>query len=528
MSRSEAADQDRPHRACLPAAPDHDRAPDPSGEAPRTHAQIRAIVVGIMLAMFLAALNQTIVATALPTMGRDFDDFENLSWIVTAYLLTSTAVAPLYGKLSDIYGRRAMMLTGIGIFVAGSLLCAVAPSMLVLILGRGLQGLGGGGILPIAQSILADVIAPRARGRWQAYMGSVWVSAGALGPVLGGILSQHGHWSLVFWVNLPLGIAAAVMTHRRLGALPRHARAHRLDLLGAVLMMAAAIPLLLALTWGGARYGWTSPVILALIAGSGVLTLLFTWRLARAAEPFLPLEVMANSIMRWGTAATSFAMGTSIGLTIFVPLYYEVVHKLSATESGLAMIPIVALTTPGSIMSGRAMMYLRHYKWVPMVGLTCGIAAMLVLAWRPTLPLNSVIGLLTVSAMAIGTVYPVATVSIQNALARHQVGIAMGAMNFFRSLGSALIVAVMGAIILAYLGAVPERGTGTGSLGAFAASLGIDLADVFRWVFVCAAACLGLSLVAIAAMEERPLRATTAPTPAATLAADPGAATPAG
>jgi hypothetical protein len=293
-------------------------------------------------------------------------------------------------------------------------------------------------------------------------------------------------------------------------------------------MMAAAIPLLLALTWGGARYAWTSPVILALIAGSGVLTVLFTWRLARAAEPFLPLDVMANSIMRWGTAATSFAMGTSIGLTIFVPLYYEVVHKLSATESGLAMIPIVALTTPGSIMSGRAMMYLRHYKWVPMVGLTCGIAAMLVLAWRPTLPLNSVIGLLTVSAMAIGTVYPVATVSIQNALARHQVGIAMGAMNFFRSLGSALIVAVMGAIILAYLGAVPERGTGTGSLGAFAASLGIDLADVFRWVFVCAAACLGLSLVAIAAMEERPLRSTTTPTPAATLAADPGAATPAG
>jgi EmrB/QacA subfamily drug resistance transporter len=528
MSRSEAADDDGPNRARLSAAPDHDRKPDPSGEAPRTHAQIRAIVVGIMLAMFLAALNQTIVATALPTMGRDFDDFENLSWIVTAYLLTSTAVAPLYGKFSDIYGRRAMMMTGIGIFMLGSLMCAVAPSMLVLILGRGLQGIGGGGILPIAQSILADVIAPRARGRWQAYMGSVWVSAGALGPVLGGVLSQHGHWSLVFWVNLPVGIAAAVMTHRRLGGLPRHARPHRLDLIGAVLMMAAAIPLLLALTWGGARYPWTSPVIVGLIALSGVLTVLFSWRLTRAAEPFLPLEVMANPIMRWGTAATSFAMGTSIGLTIFVPLYYEVVHKLSATESGLAMIPIVALTTPGSIMSGRAMMYLKHYKWVPLVGLTLGIVATLALAWHPRMPLNSVIGLLTISAMAIGTVYPVATVSIQNAMARHQVGVAMGAMNFFRSLGSALIVAVMGAIILAYLGAAPERGMGTGSLGSFAASLGIDLADVFRWVFVFAAICLGLSFVSIAAMEERPLRTTTTPTPATTLAADPGAATPAG
>src|SRR5262245_56575510 len=189
-----------------------------------SHAEVRAIVVGLMLAMFLAAVNQTIVATAMPTIGRQFDDFENLSWIVTAYLLTSTAVAPLYGKLSDMYGRRAVMLAGIGVFVLGSAVCALAPRLLVL--GRGLQGLGGGGILPVAQSILADVIAPRARGRWQAYMGSVWVSAGALGPVLGGVLSEHFHWSLVFWVNLPLGIAAALMTQRRLKNLPRHDRPH--------------------------------------------------------------------------------------------------------------------------------------------------------------------------------------------------------------------------------------------------------------------------------------------------------------
>src|SRR5207253_8044137 len=187
--------------------------------------------------------------------------------------------------------------------------------------------------------------------------------------------------------------------------------------------------------------------------------------------------VLANPVMRWGTAATSFAMGTSIGLTIFVPLYYEAVHKLSATDSGLAMIPIVAMTTPGSIMSGRAMMYLKHYKWVPMVGLAFGIAALMALALKPAMPLLGVIALLTVVAMAIGTVYPVATVSIQNAVARHQVGVAMGAMNFFRSLGSALVVAVMGAIILAWLGAAPERGGA--SLGAFAASLGFDLADVF-------------------------------------------------
>src|SRR5215475_7160540 len=498
MSSSQAtARKERINPAQHPVPPKPkavDAAKSKPAEKAFTHAEVRAIVLGLMLAMFLAALNQTIVATAMPTIGRQFDDFENLSWIVTAYLLTSTAVAPLYGKLSDMYGRRAVML-------------------------------GGGGILPVAQSILADVIAPRARGRWQAYMGSVWVSAGALGPVLGGVLSEHFHWSLVFRVNLPLGIAAALMTQRRLKNLPRHDRPHRLDLAGAVLLMAAAIPLLLALTWGGARMAWTSPVIIGLIASSALLSFAFSLRLTRAPEPFLPLTVLANPIMRWGTAATSFAMGTSIGLTIFVPLYYEVVHNLSATDSGLAMIPIVALTTPGSIMSGRAMMHMRRYKWVPLIGLAFGVAALAWLAWSPAMPLKGVIGLLTVVAIAIGTVYPVCTVSIQNAVPRHQVGVAMGAMNFFRSLGSALVVAVMGAIILAWLGAVPERGAA--SLGAFAASQGIDFAEVFRWVFVAAAVCLSLAFAAVAAMEERPLRATTS-TPATTIPADPGPATPAG
>ena len=511
----------RPKLRAVEPAPAREK---PADKAP-THAEIRAIVVGLMLAMFLAALNQTIVATAMPTIGRQFDDFENLSWIVTAYLLTSTAVAPLYGKLSDIYGRRVMMLAGIGIFVIGSALCAVAPNMVTLVLGRGVQGLGGGGILPIAQSILADVIAPRARGRWQAYMGSVWVSAGALGPLFGGVVAEYLHWSLVFWVNLPLGLAAALMTHTRLRGLPRHDRPHRLDLLGAALMMAAAIPLLLVLTWGGARYAWTSPAILSLIALSALLSFAFSVRLTRAPEPFLPLSVLANPVMRWGTASASFAMGTSIGLTIFVPLYFEMVHRLSATDSGLAMIPFVALTTPGSIMSGRAMMYLRHYKWVPLVGLAFGIAALAWLAFAPAMPLTPVVALLTVVSVAIGTVYPVATVSIQNAVARHQVGVAMGAMNFFRSLGGALVVAVMGAIILAWLGEMPR---GAGWLGAFAGAPGFDLADMFRWVFIAAAICLALSFATMAAMEERHLRATTTPTPAAAISADPGPATPAG
>src|ERR1700687_426203 len=175
-----------------------------------SHGEIRTLICGLMLAMSLAALNQTIVATALPTIGRDFRDFELLPWVVTAYLLTSTVVAPLFGKLSDIYGRRAMVLASIGVFVAGSAACAAAPDMITLILGRGLQGIGGGGILPLAQALLADAGAPRERGRYQAYMGSVYITAGLCGPVVGGILAEHFHWSIIFWINVPTGLVAAL------------------------------------------------------------------------------------------------------------------------------------------------------------------------------------------------------------------------------------------------------------------------------------------------------------------------------
>jgi len=479
----------------------------PPPEKPRTlpPAEARTIFVGLMLTVFLAALNQTIVATALPTMGRYFNDFENLSWIVTSYLLTSTAVAPLYGKLSDIHGRRAIMLASIGIFAAGSAACAAAPDMLTLILGRGLQGIGGGGILPVAQAIMADAIAPRERGRYQAYMGIVWVTSGVGGPILGGVLSEHFHWSLIFWINLPLAIAAAMMTYTRLERLPRHERRHKLDIVGAGLMMAAAVSLLLALTWGGTRYPWLSPPIIALLAGSGMLSFAFGWRLTHAPEPFLPLSVMSEPIMYMGTAANSFAMGASIGLVIFVPLYYELVHHLSASDSGLALVPL-ALTTPGSILSGRAMLHMRRYKWVPLVGLVVGILGLGLLIWKPALALWGVIVIMSLVGIAVGTVFPVCTVSIQNAVPNHQVGVAMGAMNFFRALASAFAVAVMGAILLAGIGVTVARGGNAGAVLANVGGIGFDFPAVFRWVFVAAEAFLVASLVTLILMEERPLR----------------------
>jgi EmrB/QacA subfamily drug resistance transporter len=486
-------------------------AAEPSPRAAMSHAEVRTIFFGLMLAAFLAALNQTIVATALPTIGRHFADFENLSWVVTAYLLTSTAVAPLYGKLSDIHGRRAMILTSIGLFMAGSVMCAAAPDMLTLILGRGLQGIGGGGILPLCQSVIADVVAPRERGRYQAYMGVVWVTAGIGGPVIGGVFAEHLHWSLIFWLNVPLALGAAALTHIHLKRIPRHERPHKLDLFGAGLMMASAIPLLLALTWGGTRYSWLSLPVLALVAVSFLLSAAFGLRLALAPEPFLPLTVLRNQVMRTGATAGSLAMGVQIGLTIMVPLYFEVVHRLTASESGFALIP-VALTTPGSLLAGQAMLYWKHYKRAPIVGLWCALASLAFLVWRPDLPLIYVIVILSVLGTAIGLVFPTTTVAIQNAVPHYQVGIAMGALNFFRQLASAFVVALMGAVLLAGLGVAPERaGRAVSVIATVSGSAGADVAFVFRWVFLCAWVILALALVALILMEERPLRGSVVP-----------------
>ncbi len=475
-------------------------------DAPLSHAEVRQVIVGIGLAMFLAALNQTIVATALPTIGRDFDDFENLPWVINAYLLTSTAVAPLYGKLSDIHGRRAMMLAAIALFTAGSVMCAVAGNMVVLSLGRALQGIGGGGIMPLAQIIIADAITPRERGRYQAYIGIIWIGAGIAGPVFGGLIADHLHWSVIFWLNVPLGLIGAAMSSAALKRLPRHDRPHRLDLIGAVLIVASAVTLLLALAWGGTRYPWLSREIAFLLLCAVAVAVLFGWRLMRAPEPFLPLPILANPVVRAGTVASACAVGVALALTVYLPLYFQVVHKLSASTSGLALIPLVVISTPGSIMSGRALSLMRHYKRVPLTALVFAIAAMALVAWWPAAPLWLVIVALSIVSFGCGATYPVSTVCVQNAVATHQVGTVTGVMNFFRALVSALEVAVLGAIVLAGFGVTPERGRGADLLIEAAGAAGADLAPVFGWVFAAAGGFLVLSLVALIVMEERPLR----------------------
>ena len=490
----------------------------PGEPRPLSHPEARTIVLGIMLAMFLGALDQTIVATALPTIGRHFANLGDLSWVVTAYLLTGTASIPLYGKLSDIHGRRGVMLIAIGLFIVGSLVCAMAPSMTALVLGRACQGLGGGGLMALSQTIIADIVSPRERGRFQGYIGAVFASSSIGGPVLGGFLTEHLDWSLIFWINLPLGLAALGMTSNVLKRVPYHPRKHKLDVIGALLMMAAAVVLLLALSWGGRRFDWLSPHFGALLLTSAILWGLFAWRLVVAEEPFLPLAVLGNPVVRWAALAGSCAMATLVGMTIFVPLYFEVVLHLSAGQSGLALIPLMGATVTLSTVTGRLLMHMTHYKRLPLTGLTLAILALAALAiWPASMPTALVLLLLTVIGSGLGTLFPISTVCMQNAVTAHQMGVATGAANFFRSLLSALVVAVLGAIVLGGLGGVTGMPV---ELLARAASAP-ELSFAFRFVFLACALVIAFGMAFLIAMEEHVLKgpgtsAAAAPTAPAT------------
>ncbi len=491
---------------------------------PLSHREVVPIVLGVTLAMFLGALDQTIVATALPTIGRHFGDLGDLAWVVTAYLITGTAVTPLYGKLSDIHGRRLMMLTAIVLFVAGSVACALAPSMTALILARAVQGMGGGGLMALAQTIIADIVTPRERGRYQGYIAAVFAASSVAGPVLGGLLTEYLDWSLIFWINLPLGLAALALCWRVLKRVPFHPRKHALDLIGAALMMGAAVALLLALSWGGRKYDWVSAETGTLLVVSAILWGLFCWRLTAAQEPFLPLTVLGNPVVRTAALAGACAMATLVGMTIVMPLYFETMLHFSAGQSGLALIPQMAMTVTFSAATGRAMVHLRRYKWIPLTGNSIALLSLAGLAVRPdALPLAGVLTLLALTGAGLGTVFPISTVCMQNAVVPAQMGIATGTANFFRRLFSALVVAMLGAIVLGGLGG--ETGASLENLARAASAPA--LAHAFRLVFLACMLVIGFGMAFIIAMEERPLRGPATHSPAAGAPSAPGTPIPA-
>ena len=477
-------------------------APSLAPRTPPTPSEVRTILMSLMLTMFLAALDQTIVATALPTIGRQFHDVTSLSWVITAYLLASTAVAPVFGTLSDIYGRRAMIITALSLFIAGSVLCALAPSMPVLILARALQGLGGGGILPIVQTVISDLVTPRERGQYQAYFSGVWVAAGIGGPILGGVFAEHLHWSMIFWINLPLGLASLALLLPNMGKIPVFHRRRRVDWLGGVLLMASAVVFMLVLTWGGNRYLWLSPTIMAMIGASVALTFAFVWHASMAKEPFLPLQLMGGPVAPYALAGGGCAFGAMLGLTVHMPLYYEVVYHLSASEAGLALIPLAAISTGGAAIAGRTMARAKHYKLVAIIG--TGFAALLGCALAlTTLPLWGLLTLLSLFALGLGTVFPISVVALQNSVARSQVGTITGAMNFFRALMASFMVAAFSAILLMALGAdISLSGEHRGAVSSIPVA---DMVTAFRYVFGAAAALLACASLCMIVMEERPL-----------------------
>jgi EmrB/QacA subfamily drug resistance transporter len=514
MNKFERQGRQPAHQQALPESSEGDllerqtelvdlgEAPPLAPKAALTPGEVRTILMSLMLTMFLAALDQTIVATALPTIGRQFQDVSNLSWVITAYLLASTAVAPVFGTLADIYGRRAMIIAALSLFVAGSILCALAPNMPVLILARGLQGLGGGGIMPIVQTVISDIVTPRERGQYQAYFSGVWVAAGIGGPILGGVFAEHLHWSMIFWINVPLGLASLAMLLPKMGKIPVFHRRRKVDWLGGVLLMAAAVVFMLVLTWGGNRYLWLSPVILAMVGASIALALAFVWHAGRADEPFLPLPLMGGTVAPYAMASGGFAMGAMLGLTVHLPLYYEVVYHLSASEAGLALIPLAAISTGGAAIAGRTMAHAKHYKRVAIIGTGCAALAGGVLALT-VLPLWALLVLLSVFSLGLGTAFPISVVSLQNSVARSQIGTITGAMNFFRALMASFTVAAFSAILLMALGAdISLGGEHRGPVSSIPLA---DMITAFHYVFGAAAALLAGASLCMILMEEKPL-----------------------
>ncbi len=458
------------------------------------------IIGGVLLSMLLAALDQTIVAPAMPTIGKALGHADYLPWVVTGYLLTATAMAPLYGKISDVHGRRPTIFAAIIIFLVGSLVSALAPNMLVLIIGRAIQGLGGGGLFALSQTVIGDLVPPRERARYAAWISGTWAVASIAGPLLGGTFAEHFHWSLIFWINLPLGLVALAIISNPLKKLPVAARKHRIDVAGAALLIAATAILLLALNWGGSHYSWLSSTIIGLLGVSAVLWAMFGLRLRRAVEPLISLEVLGNPVVRYGTLSMFTAQAANVGLSVYLPVYMQSFHGLTAGGSGVAMLGLLLGAVVGATVSGRTIPRVKRYKMIAVAGALFSLICLTVLASLAGRSSLLVLEVLTIGAgFGTGLTFPVATISVQNAVDQAHLGVATGVLTFLRSLGGALGVAALGAIALG-------NGLPLGGESLQVASTAVGSAMPFAYIFLACAAAMALSLLVLYLMPEKPLR----------------------
>ncbi len=359
-------------------------APPPRATA-LSHREIMTTLYGLLLGMLLAALDQNIVTTAVPAIANDLGGFEHLSWIFAGYLLTSTASTPIYGKISDLYGRGPILIISIALFVASSAFCALAQDMGQLVAARALQGLGGGGMMSVTQALIADIISPRERGRYQAYFTGVWASASVAGPMLGGFFVEYLSWRWVFWINLPVGALAVVLCTRAFRKLPKPRLARRnIDYWGAVLLTLAVTALLLVSTWGGSIFPWLSTEVLSMLAVGFVLMGLFLLQEFRALAPILPMRLFANPIFNLANAVSFIIAISMFGGIVLMPVQIQLVLGISPGSTGLIMIPLMSGTVIGSFIAGRIMRRTGRYKAIPPVGIAA--AASRSGRWRRSAP----------------------------------------------------------------------------------------------------------------------------------------------
>jgi EmrB/QacA subfamily drug resistance transporter len=404
-----------------------------------------------MLTMLLAALDQTIVSTALPTITSDLGGLDELSWVVTAYLLAATASTPIWGKISDLYGRKLMLQIAVVVFVSASALAGLSQSMPQLIETRALQGLGGGGLMVLVMAVLADLIPPRERGRYAGLFGAVFGVASVVGPLLGGFFTEHLSWRWIFYINLPLGIAAFLVLGSVLH-LPRHRQQHRIDWLGASLLVIGVVSLLLVTVWGGNQYAWGSAQIIGLAVAGLVALTFFVLQELRHPEPMVPLTLFRNGVFSV-TSGIGFVVGFAMfGSIVYLSIYLQVVYGSSPTVAGLQLLPLMVGLLITSILSGRLITRTGRYKIFPIIGSGLATIALFLLSnLAGDTPYWQIAIAAFILGAGLGNMMQVLILAVQNAVAPKDIGTATSGAAFFRSIGGSFGTAVFGAVWAARL-----------------------------------------------------------------------------
>jgi EmrB/QacA subfamily drug resistance transporter len=472
---------------------------------------IRAVYLALMAVLGLGALDQSIVATALPRIVADLGGLAHLSWVVTAYVLASTATMPLYGKLADQYGRRPMIFTAMTTFLVGSVLCGVAQDMTQLIVFRAIQGLGSGGFMPLAQIIIGDLVPPQERGRRQGSIAIVFAVASVVGPVLGGMVTDLLSWHWIFYINLPVGALAFRAIARSLKK-PAATHAHRIDYLGSVLLTGAITALLLVLALGGTEWPWDAPRLKVCAVLAAVLGALLVWHLRRVPEPVLPPDLFHSRVFNVGSAVMALTFMGLMGASVFFPLFFQLVMGVSPSRSGFMTVAMMLGMVSASTLNGRVLSRSGKYKKVQVAGLSAAVAAFAVLAWgmETARGYGVIEPAIFVLGAGLGLVMPNMTIAVQNALPLPRRGVGTAMLGFFRSLGGLLGVTGSGAILAHELHAHGIAAASTAGLhGGAAPALQAGAAAVYRHaiasIFGAGALIVLAGLVVLLLLPELPL-----------------------